>query len=60
MARAGQRNSPGLTGNGLDPVTEFIAAGTVVWQLRGEIAGQERETNATGLIGVTHSPKTQG
>ena len=42
-----------LTGFGLDSVIEFFAAAIVVWQLRGEIAGQERETRAVRLIGVT-------
>jgi divalent metal cation (Fe/Co/Zn/Cd) transporter len=46
-------SSVALTGFGLDSVIEFFAAAIVVWQLRGEIAGQERETRAVRLIGVT-------
>lgn len=46
-------SSIALTGFGLDSVIEFFAAAIVVWQLRGEIAGQERETRAVRLIGVT-------
>jgi divalent metal cation (Fe/Co/Zn/Cd) transporter len=46
-------SSLALTGFGLDSVIEFFAAAIVIWQLRGEIAGQERETRAVRLIGVT-------
>jgi divalent metal cation (Fe/Co/Zn/Cd) transporter len=46
-------SSVALTGFGLDSVIEFFAAAVVVWQLRGEIAGQQRETRAVRLIGVT-------
>ncbi len=46
-------SSIALTGFGLDSVIEFLAAAIVIWQLRGEIAGQERETRAVRLIGVT-------
>jgi divalent metal cation (Fe/Co/Zn/Cd) transporter len=46
-------SSVALTGFGLDSVIEFFAAVIVVWQLRGEIAGQQRETRAVRLIGVT-------
>jgi divalent metal cation (Fe/Co/Zn/Cd) transporter len=46
-------SSVALTGFGLDSVIELIAASIVVWQLRGEIAGQRRETPAVRLIGVT-------
>jgi divalent metal cation (Fe/Co/Zn/Cd) transporter len=46
-------SSVALTGFGLDSVIEFFAAALVVWQLRGEIAGQQRETKAVRLIGVT-------
>ena len=46
-------SSVALTGFGLDSVIEFFAAAIVVWQLRGELAGQERETKAVRLIGVT-------
>jgi divalent metal cation (Fe/Co/Zn/Cd) transporter len=44
-------SSIALVGFGLDSVIELFAAGVVVWQLRGE--GQERETRAVRLIGVT-------
>ena len=40
-----------LVGFGLDSVIELFSAGIVVWQLRGD--GQERETRAVRLIGVT-------
>jgi divalent metal cation (Fe/Co/Zn/Cd) transporter len=46
-------SSLALTGFGLDSVIEFFAAAIVVWQLRGEIAGHERETKAVRLIGVS-------
>lgn len=46
-------SSIALTGFGLDSVIEFFSAAIVVWQLRGEIAGQDRETRAVRLIGVT-------
>ncbi|HUZ29948.1 MAG TPA: hypothetical protein VMU90_11940 [Solirubrobacteraceae bacterium] len=46
-------SSVALTGFGLDSVIEFFAAAIVVWQLRGEIAGQQRETPAVRLIGAT-------
>ena len=46
-------SSIALTGFGLDSVIEFFAAAIVVWQLRGEEEGQERETRAVRLIGVT-------
>jgi divalent metal cation (Fe/Co/Zn/Cd) transporter len=42
-----------LIGFGLDSVIEFFAAVIVVWQLRGEVAGQQRETRAVRLIAVT-------
>jgi divalent metal cation (Fe/Co/Zn/Cd) transporter len=42
-----------LIGFGLDSVIEFFAAIIVIWQLRGEIAGQHRETRAVRLIGLT-------
>jgi divalent metal cation (Fe/Co/Zn/Cd) transporter len=42
-----------LVGFGLDSVIELISAGIVIWQLRGEIAGQDRQTRATRLIGMT-------
>ena len=45
-------SSIALVGFGLDSVIEFFAAAIVVWQLRGEGAG-ERETRAVRLIGVT-------
>ena len=46
-------SSIALTGFGLDSVIEFSAAAVVVWQLRGEERGEERETRAVRLIGVT-------
>ena len=42
-----------LVGFGLDSVIEMFSAAIVIWQLRGEIAGQDRETRAVRLIGVT-------
>ena len=42
-----------LVGFGLDSVIELFSATIVIWQLRGEIAGQDRETRAVRLIGVT-------
>jgi divalent metal cation (Fe/Co/Zn/Cd) transporter len=42
-----------LIGFGLDSVIELFSAGIVIWQLRGEIAGQDRQTRAIKLIGVT-------
>jgi divalent metal cation (Fe/Co/Zn/Cd) transporter len=46
-------SSIALTGFGLDSVIEFFAAAIVVWQLRGEVEGQDRETRAVRLIGLT-------
>jgi divalent metal cation (Fe/Co/Zn/Cd) transporter len=45
--------SVALTGFGLDSVIELFSAGIVIWQLRGEMAGQDRQTRAVRLIGVT-------
>jgi len=42
-----------LTGFGLDSVIELMSAGIVIWQLRGELAGQDRQTWAIRLISVT-------
>ena len=42
-----------LVGFGLDSVIELISATIVIWQLRGEISGQDRQTRAIRLIGVT-------
>jgi divalent metal cation (Fe/Co/Zn/Cd) transporter len=42
-----------LVGFGLDSVIELFSAMIVIWQLRGEVAGQARETRAVRLIGVT-------
>jgi divalent metal cation (Fe/Co/Zn/Cd) transporter len=42
-----------LTGFGLDSVIELFSATIVIWQLRGEISGQDRQTRAVRLIGVT-------
>ncbi|MDA8319142.1 MAG: cation transporter [Actinomycetota bacterium] len=46
-------SSIALTGFGLDSVIELFAAAIVIWQLRGEEQGEERETRAVRLIGVT-------
>jgi divalent metal cation (Fe/Co/Zn/Cd) transporter len=45
--------SVALVGFGLDSVIELASAGIVIWQLRGEISGQDRQTRAVRLIGVT-------
>ena len=42
-----------LIGFGLDSVIELISATIVIWQLRGEITGQDRQTRAIRLIGAT-------
>jgi divalent metal cation (Fe/Co/Zn/Cd) transporter len=42
-----------LTGFGLDSLIELAAAAIVLWQLRGEVAGQDRDTRAVRVIGVT-------
>jgi divalent metal cation (Fe/Co/Zn/Cd) transporter len=42
-----------LIGFGLDSVIELFSAGVVIWQLRGEMTGQDRQTRATRLIGGT-------
>jgi divalent metal cation (Fe/Co/Zn/Cd) transporter len=42
-----------LLGFGLDSVIELLSATIVIWQLRGEITGQDRETRAVRLIGAT-------
>ena len=42
-----------LVGFGLDSVIELFSATVVIWQLRGEITGQDRQTRAVRLIGVT-------
>lgn len=42
-----------LVGFGLDSVIELLSAAIVIWQLRGEVAGQDRQTRAVRLIGVT-------
>jgi divalent metal cation (Fe/Co/Zn/Cd) transporter len=42
-----------LVGFGLDSLIELFSAAIVIWQLRGEIAGQDRQTRAIRLIGVT-------
>ncbi len=46
-------SSIALTGFGLDSVIEFFAAAIVIWQLRGETLGEDRETRAVRLIAVT-------
>jgi divalent metal cation (Fe/Co/Zn/Cd) transporter len=45
--------SVALTGFGLDSVIELAAAAIVIWQLRGEAAGQDPDTRAVRLVGVT-------
>jgi divalent metal cation (Fe/Co/Zn/Cd) transporter len=45
--------SVALTGFGLDSVIELASAVIVIWQLRGETAGQDRDTRAVRLVGVT-------
>jgi hypothetical protein len=45
-----------LVGFGLDSVIELMSAGIVIWQLRGEIAGQDRQGSAVWVIGVSSSP----
>ena len=42
-----------LTGFGLDSVIELAAALVVIWQLRGEALGSDRDTEAVRLIAVT-------
>lgn len=42
-----------LTGFGLDSLIELASAVIVIWQLRGEALGQDRDTRAVRLIGVT-------
>lgn len=42
-----------LVGFGLDSVIELLSATIVIWQLRGEVTGQDRQTRALRLIGVT-------
>jgi divalent metal cation (Fe/Co/Zn/Cd) transporter len=45
--------SVALTGFGLDSLIELASAVIVIWQLRGETAGQDRDTRAVRLVGVT-------
>lgn len=42
-----------LTGLGLDSAIGWLSATIVIWQLRDESTGQDRETHAVWLIGVT-------
>jgi hypothetical protein len=42
-----------VVGFGLDSVIELVSASIVIWQLRGEIAGQDRQARAVRLIGLT-------
>lgn len=44
--------SVALTGFGLDSLIELLSAIIVIWQLRGETFGQDRDTRAVRLIGV--------
>jgi divalent metal cation (Fe/Co/Zn/Cd) transporter len=45
--------SVALTGFGLDSLIELASAFIVIWQLRGEAAGEDRDTRAVRLVGVT-------
>jgi hypothetical protein len=45
--------SVALTGFGLDSLIELASAMIVIWQLRGETLGQDRDTRAVRLVGVT-------
>lgn len=45
--------SVALTGFGLDSIIELASAVIVIWQLRGETIGQDRDTRAVRLVGVT-------
>ena len=45
--------SVALTGFGLDSLIELASAVIVIWQLRGETLGQDRDTRAVKLVGVT-------
>lgn len=42
-----------LTGFGLDSLIELASAVIVIWQLRGETIGQDRDTRTVELVGVT-------
>lgn len=42
-----------LTGFGLDSLIEIASAGVVIWQLRGETRGQDRDTHAVRVIAIT-------
>jgi hypothetical protein len=42
-----------LTGFGLDSLIELASALIVIWQLRGEVLGKDRDTRAVRLVGVT-------
>ena len=42
-----------LTGFGLDSVIELASAAVVIWQLRGETRGEDRDTRAVRIIAVT-------
>lgn len=53
IAAGASTASIALVGFGLDSVIELMSAGVVIWQLRGEIAGEDRQTRAVRLIGVT-------
>lgn len=45
--------SVALLGFGLDSLIELASALIVIWQLRGETAGEDRDTRAVRLVGVT-------
>jgi len=42
-----------LVGFGLDSVIELLSAWIVIWQLRGELAGEDRQSRAIRLVGAT-------
>lgn len=46
-------HSVALTGFGLDSLIELASATVVIWQLRGEAIGQDRDTRAVRLIAIT-------
>ncbi|MGO9164645.1 MAG: cation diffusion facilitator family transporter [Streptosporangiaceae bacterium] len=46
-------SSAALAGFGLDSVIEICSAAIVIWQMRGELAGRDRQTRAVRLIALT-------
>jgi hypothetical protein len=58
VAEAASRSPPGCSPShrcsaSFDSVIELLSANIVIWQLQGEIIGQDRQTRAVRLIGVT-------